>query len=589
MRAESSLAPRGLQRAWVCLGLFAAIVAGLFWIASPVFAQSYAVDAFDNRLIGNVTVSIVNPSSDPALNDRVTDTVRRALALFPRTRFSEARVIFAIGQARRNPAVSAIDYALTPGSLGTVDVDLTVTLTDSANPDVGEGFVLTGEASDFPLIYDKGGTRLQFKLEALALYYGNNNAWYGRPDLMLAGNPLVQGTPAGAGWSNWAESYLHYGVYGITPVSPSLYVYGGLSAITSGSIGQELFTNETTTYTGVEDAYVGFVTGRTTESGDRLAVNFSVGRQRFTLANGFLIANTSANGDVRAALQANPRWAADMLALGQVVWNSTKFEAFYVDPDELPVLDTGTAIAGVNLESVVRPGLLLAGSWLTVPQSTYKYFSPTGGIAGLREGLELVDLRFTYTPPGGESGFFLGGEMARQTNRNFDMDARAAYGEVGYNFAQAKWTPSVSYRLAYFSGDDPATVAYERWDPLLSGGNGEQWVQGANNFKVVQDSNVIAHRLQARLRVAPRVELVPQLWAFYADQTNNIGGNPALTYMSDNEYGYEANVTFKWFVSRNVYVHGHIAYTVPGQAVTDALGGTEKGWLSTMLFIRYAF
>jgi hypothetical protein len=423
----------------------------------------------------------------------------------------------------------------------------------------------------------------------LSLYYANDNAWYGRPDLMLAGNPLVSGTPAGPGWDQWAEAYLHYGLYGITPLSDNLFVYGGLSAITSMSRGQELFTDEARTYTGVEDAYVGFVTGNTDDAGNRLTFNLSAGRQRFTLANAFLIANTAFNGNERAALQANARWASDMLVLGQIGWNNTKFEAFYVDPDELPILDTETVITGVNVESVVRPGLLLGASYLTVPESTQKYFSPTGGIAGTREGLNLWDLRFTYTHPGGTSGVFGGAEMGRQSNDNFDMDARAGYAEIGYSFTEAKWTPAVSYRLSYFSGDDPATATYERWDPLLSGGNGEQWVQGANHFKVVQDSNVIAHRLQARLRVAPKVEVVPQLWAFYADQTNNIGGNPALTFMTDDEYGYEANVTVKWFASRNVYVHGHIAYTVPGQSVTDALGGTEKDWLSAMVFVRYAF
>ena len=51
---------------------------------------------------------------------------------------------------------------------------------------------------------------------------------------------------------------------------------------------------------------------------------------------------------------------------------------------------------------------------------------------------------------------------------------------------------------ARFTGDDPGTDTYERWDPMLSGGTGEQWVQGASHFKVVQDSNVIAHRVQAR-------------------------------------------------------------------------------------------
>lgn len=564
----------------------------LGWLAlTPVatLAQSYASDPLRDRQIETVTVKIANPSQDSGLNDRVTDSVRRALALFPGSRFSEERAGVAISQAQRNPDIAGIDYDLAPGLRGGVDISVVVTLVDAAHAATGRGYALTGKAEDLPLLYDRGGTLLRFKLESLALFYGNNNAWYGRPDLMLSGNPLVVGTPAGAGWSDWGESYLHYGIYGITPLNDSLYFYGGLSAITSGSAGQELFTDSSRGYTGIEDAYLGFITGQTTAAGDRLVLNASLGRQRFTLANAFLIANTAANGEERAALQANARWSADMVGLAQLSWNRTKLEAFYVDPDELPVLDSETRIAGINVESDVRPGLMLGASYLTVPESSANYFTPTGGIAGTRDGLRLTDLRFNYTSPGGQSGYFFGGEVARQTNANFDMDARAAYGEVGYTFADAKWTPSVSYRVSYFSGDDPATSTYERWDPLLSGGTGEQWVQGANHFKVVQDSNVIAHRLQARMRVAPRIEVVPQLWAFHADQTNNIGGNPALTFMSDDEYGYEANVTVKWFASRNLYVHGHIAYTIPGDAVTAALGGTEKDWLSAMLFVRYAF
>jgi hypothetical protein len=557
--------------------------------AMPSFAQSYAGNPFEDRPVGTVTVTIANPSEDTALNDRIADSVRRSLALFPGSAFSRDRANAAVGQARRNPAIADIAYDLAPGSAGSIDVSVTVTLTDASNKQTERGFFLTGDRGDLPLLYDRNGTILRYKLDILTLYYANDNAWYGRPDLMLAGNPLVAGSPAGAGWDQWGEAYLHYGLYGITPLSDSLFVYGGLSAITAMSQGQELFTDETRHFTGVEDAYVGLVTGNTDASGNRLTFNLSAGRQRFTLANAFLIANTAANGQERAALQANARWASDLLVLGQIGWNNTKFEAFYVDPDELPILDSETVITGINVESIVRPGLLLGASYLTVPESTQKYFSPTGGIAGTREGLNLWDLRFTYTQPGGTSGFFGGAEMARQTNDNFDMDARAGYAELGYSFTDAKWTPAVSYRLSYFSGDDPDTSTYERWDPLLSGGNGEQWVQGANHFKVVQDSNVIAHRIQARLRLAPKVEVVPQLWAFYADQTNNIGGNPALTFMSDDEYGYEANVTVKYFASRNVYVHGHIAYTKPGQAVTDALGGTEKGWLSAMVFVRYAF
>jgi hypothetical protein len=108
-------------------------------------------------------------------------------------------------------------------------------------------------------------------------------------------------------------------------------------------------------------------------------------------------------------------------------------------------------------------------------------------------------------------------------------------------------------------------------------------------FKVVQDSNSVAHRFQARLRPNPKMELVPQLWIFRADSTANIGGNPALQFLSSKDYGTEFNTTAKFFVSRNIYVHGHIAYTMPGEAIRTALGGSASDWLSAMAFIRYAF
>lgn len=436
----------------------------------------------------------------------------------------------------------------------------------------------------------RGETYLRFKLDAFSLYYGNGNAWYGRPDLMLAGNPLMQGKAAGRGYDHWAEAYLHYGFYGITPLGEGLSFYGVLSAMTTWSQGQELFTDKTRSHTQVEDAYLGIVGGHVDGRGNRLVFNLTAGRQRFTLANGFLIANTAANGGERAALQANARWSSDLLVLGQIAYNDVKLEAFYLDPDELPLLDTDTRIGGLNLEATPLSGLSLGASYLTVPKSGANYFGPDGSVAGSRERLRVHDLRLAYQPnPAGASGPFFGAEIARQTHRNFDMDARAGWAELGYHFADARWAPTISYRVSYFSGDDPATSAYERWDPLLSGGTGEQWVQGVNHFKVVLDSNVVAHRIQARFKMSPRIEVVPQLWAFRADELNNIGGNPALSVLSDDELGYEANVTVKWFKSKNTYIHGHVAYTVPGSAAKAALGGSAKDWLSVMAFVRYAF
>lgn len=586
---EGTRARKG-RRLRVLASLLGTVIGTVVGLASAHAQGITGAQPFSGRSIDTITIRITNPSADSAFNARVEDSVRRALGLFPGATYSEERITFALGAARRNAAIDDLTYDPLPSATGGVDLTVTVTLREGAQPAEGRGMAVTGRAADFPLLLDRNGTYIKFRLDALSLYYANNNAWYGRPDLMLAGNPLAQGEPAGRGYDDWVEGYVHYGVSGIAPLGERLYAYAALSGMTTGSYGQELFTDETRTYTDVEDAYVGLVGGNVDEAGNRLTFNASAGRQRFTLANGFLIVNTAANGEERAALQANARWANDLLVLGQVAYNEYKFEAFYVDPDELPLLDSKTVYAGVNFETKPLAGLMLAATYLTVPESEAGYFGPTGTVIGGRDGLRVYDARFTYEPrPTGAGGPFFGGEYARQSNREFAMDARAGWLEAGYHFTQARWSPTVSYRISYFSGDDPATSTYERWDPLLSGGSGEQWVQGANHYKVVQDGNVIAHRLQGRLRLAPRVEIVPQLWAFKADELNNIGGNPALSFLSDDELGYEAIVTVKWFKSRNTYVHGQIAYTRPGQAVEDALEGTQEDWLSVAAFIRYSF
>jgi hypothetical protein len=576
-------------RALLLFLLLAALAAG--GGVRPAHAQSYGADlGFLSLPVETVTVTIANPRSDQAFNDKVTDRFRTDLAVYPGDYFSPNAAEFAIARVRRNPDIANVTYAYALGRGGGLDVTFTITLAGKGSTGFeGQGYLITSNKADLPVLYDKDGTYLRAKLEALSLTYANNNAWFGQPDAMLAGNPIVQGKPAGAGYSQWLEGYLHYGLYGITPVTDRFYVYGGLSAISSGSAGQELFTDQTRGYTFFEDAYAGFVTGTTDEKGNRLAFNFSAGRQKFQLANAFLIANTAANGWDRAALQANARWAADLLVLAQMRYNSTKFEAFYVEPDELPVINTNTGLAGLNIEARPVNGMLAAASYVTALKGDYAYYGPTGQVIGTREGLNVYDLRATYTPrPLNEPGPFFGIEGAIQNHRDFDMLATAGYAEAGYSFLDRPWSPSISYRLSYFSGDDPDTATYERWDPLLSGGNGEQWVQGSSMFKVVQDSNVIAQRLQGRFRPLPTVEVVPQLWAFAAPSRDNIGGNPALSFLDGDRYGYEANVTVKWFPNPNWYVHGMLAYTLPGDAVQDALDGHAKDWFAAMLFVRYS-
>ncbi|MGL4973737.1 MAG: alginate export family protein [Bosea sp. (in: a-proteobacteria)] len=508
--------------------------------------------------------------------------------MFPGELFSHSNAEFNLARARRGAPIAKTSLEVSPGPTGGVAVTVVVTLGDKVAGEQARGALVTGKVDDLPVLYDRDGTYIRMRLEGIGMYYGNQNAWYGNPGALLNGNPLVRGKTAGRGYSQWAEGFGHAGLYGITPITPNISLYGGISGIYSGSAGQELFTNQKRGHFGIEDAFVGIVGGTTSEQGDRLVLNASYGRQRFGVSDGFLIANTAANGGSRGALQSNPRWAADRLALFQIRYNNTKLEAFYLDPDELPILDSRTRIAGINLETKLPGGFDVGAMYLSVPRSNFNYFTPTGSFS--REGLQVYNARMRWQPNPAGAGAFVAAEAALQRHEHIDMRALGWTTELGYSFADTlPWSPTLSYRYASFSGDKLSTKRFERWDPLLSGENGERWVQGINHFKMFQDSNLSTHRVQLRLRPHAKVELVPQFWLFTADQTNNIGGNPAFSALKGRYLGSEANLTFKWFISPRLLLQGHVAATFPSMAVRKTAGVSSDPWISTMMFLRAGF
>ena len=533
------------------------------------------------RTIDKIKISFTNPLDDNEDNKRISNKIQNDLDLYPGIKYNRNWLDYLLSKINQNPKVAKFSYNVSADISGGVILTIQITI---RKPDTDKS---EKTKTSLPLLYAKGGSFFRLRAEALAMHYSNINAWYGQPVAMLNGNPLVEGMPAGKGYEDWIEGFAHIGVSGITPLSKNIDIYGAISAIVSNSVGNELFTDKSRTYLGIEDAFVGIITGKKYKNGSRFLADFSLGRQRFTLGDGFLLINTAANGSNRAALQSNPRWSGDFVAKASFRYNTNLLQFFVVDPDELDIIDSKTQIFGVNAQTQLSNSLKVGLSYLNVFNSNFNYFTPNDTFS--REGLNVYNARFKWQPKLPlVSGPFIAGEAAIQSNPNFDMAALGYYGEVGYNFTNLPWKPSLSYRYANFSGDDINTNRYERWDPLFSGGTGEQWVQGFNHFKVVQNSNNITHKLQLRLRPLKRLELLPQFWIFRADSFTNLGGNPALSFIEDKDYGTETNMTFKVFVSRKLYLQGHIAATFPGRAVKKALNMDTSNWWSTMLFIRYA-
>jgi hypothetical protein len=532
-----------------------------------------AGDPWQGLRIDAVRITLIPQPESGETRTALEDRVRRALDLFPGTAFRNLFLDWGLSKLKSEPWVGDAQAELMPGDSGGVVIEVRVTVSDQAKA--------SARAPAFPNLHQGADSLVKVKLMASGLAYANHNAWYGQPGAFVGANPLAS-KPAGAGWAPWAEGATEVGIQGIGPITSSVYAYGSLSWLQSGSVGSELFTNEPRTYGGLEDAYAGLIFGKTWNDGARLVFNLSAGRQPFQIADGMLIRITAGNGFDRAGLQLNPRWAADNLLLAEARYNTWRIQTFQLDPDELPAIDSRTIINGVNIDAGLGTARQWGLTWLYVPQSDYGYYTPSA--AGTRAGLEVIDARLSWLPtaPGG-AGPYAKTELGYQINHvnSFPMRAWAGYVEGGYTLAGLRFSPSLSYRLSYFSGDNPATTTYERWDPLLSGGTPEEWVQGINHYNMFQDSNVIAQRIQVQLRPSRTTEVVPQLWLFNADQTNNLGGT--LAQLAGRTLGWELNLTGKYYPTRHLYFQGSIAITGPLSGVDGAVDGHLTPWVSAML------
>ncbi len=558
----------------------------LLMVCTLCFCQTNnPTSIYEGLTIYEVNIRVANEMSDSITAQNRLGEIKQAFAIAPNTQYSAIMASYYRSKVNLLPFVANSQISVTPTTENQISITLDVTLSPSTKSDKRE--IGLKNSSLLPVLYNSRRCYLTMRVAASEMAYSNDNSWFGQPEKMTAGNPLAD-SPSGQGWSAWLEGFASAGVYGVFDLIPrmNLHLYGGASYLISFSAGDELFTQKARMHGAMEDAFVGFVGGRVTAAGDKYLYNVTYGRKSFILGDGWLIVNTSMNGSYRAALQVNPRWAAKTLFSGSFQWNGLMAQGFMVKPNELDILDSKTTLVGANLQLTGKYKTTFGLSYITATSSDFRYYMPDGTMYS-RKGLEVYNLRLYKTTPK-NGGVFFKGELGYERNRNFDMNAWAYYAELGWNFAKTKGSPTVSYRYASSSGDNPDSKSYNRWDALYTGGNGEQWVQGTNMYKIVQNSNEITHRLQIVYNPAAKLQMVGQIWLFYADKLNNIGGNPALSTLKSKFYGSEYNLTIKYFYSRRWYFHFNTAYTLPGAAIKDIVSDT-KAWYAVTLFARYSF
>ena len=377
------------------------------------------------------------------------------------------------------------------------------------------------------------------------------------------------------------------GLGGVTRIGDTnLAVYGAVSGVGVIARGEDIFRGDDRQSFDLEKAYVGLLWG--SDDGSR-KVNLSFGRQNLSLNDGFLISQfgSQSNAGPRPGLYLAPRTTHDFAALATVRIDGWTATGFFLDPNEYEPLESNTRLAGLNLRYDFSDRFQIDATYIEAVDSKTRYTAPSGPV-GTRDGLMTYGVHLRWSAPDAAPGLWLEGELAHQRHRDFPMRAWAGYGTVGYIARDRRWTPSLSYRYSAFSGDDPATATYERFDALFSGGLSE-WLQGISMGKLIRPENRLSHRIRLNVTPDPRLNLTLDWFLHRAHEFNNFGANPTLATLASRDLGHEVQFAARWAISDRLFFLGIASVAFPGQAIKVAAGGNADPWTTLQAQLFWSF
>jgi hypothetical protein len=336
-----------------------------------------------------------------------------------------------------------------------------------------------------------GALQLRGAVETYTAYYSMSGTWW---------NLAAEASPGFDMNRGFAEFWVHPKLEGRLPLAGDAEAYGALSVGATQTVGSDAFDYSNQGAVRFGSALLGV---RGTEGGWRYDASF--GRQTFTLGTGMLLTAGSSNGYSWGGGASAQRkvWGRSLVArAGSGDWTGT---GFLLEPDEAPEARTDTRVQGLALEWA-PPAVGKAGiGWFTVPRSQAIYpgdLAPLDFIDQGRQGLDTwhgwADL--TGLIPG-LPALGLRAEFARQRNEITRADGRRDPMKASAWMLGASWwarelpfAPKFSYHVARFTGDDPGTDAYERFDPLFWGNGLDNWWFGANGAYSWLNANLRAQR-----------------------------------------------------------------------------------------------
>ncbi len=538
----------------------------------------------DGQTIELVYVHLMNPTADEAQNESLERQIAETFTIRPGAAFNELVAETAVAKVRELPFVWAVEYRLYSVSGGRqVAVALLVTLRveEEAPPPAAAGAFATRKLGDLPLLWQDDRSLLKLIFNPAFGVYADREAWVGNPGAFV-------GLPDQSRTLGVVEGGVELGIGGITRIgSSNAYVYGAASYIGSTTQGRDIFTSDGSRAHGeVEDLYGGLLVAG---SGTSRSFHLSVGRQKFSLNRNLLIGHVlgASNGGERAASNLSPRNAYDMTVDARLQWGDITLQAWFADPNELPAADTRSQYAGLNFKYNNNRSTDISVTLLGVARSDARYPVPDGPPRS-REGLRAVNPRVRWTSAFGASGLWFEGEWAHQWHTDFDMAADGWGLWAGYTLEETAWKPGFLYRYAIFTGDDPNTTTYERFD-ALTGGVQRDWAQGMDMIKIAVNRNLRTHRFEVSVKPLDSLDVSIDYYYFTADTLNNLGGQRPVSTYGAEYLGQEITPTLQWMVNRHLFVQSLFSLVIPGRGLSEVLPEPTGTWKTFQLSFYWFF
>jgi hypothetical protein len=322
----------------------------------------------------------------------------------------------------------------------------------------------------------------------------------------------------------------------------------------------------------VEDLHIGWRSGTSIGESENL-LDFTLGRAQYQLGHGLLLWDGASEGGSRGGYWSGVRKAFEFAAIGRFKPGPHTLEAFYLERDELPEARTHSELWGVNYEYAIGEDTTLG--------ATYMKWDADADEAPQRDGLDVYNLRAFTAPFPNLKALSFELEWAQEDNGDA-LDSMAWNALVAWQF-DTSWQPKLSYRYAFFEGDDPDTTANEGFDGLFTGFyDWGSWWQGeiAGEY-FLSNSNLISHQLRVHTKPNDSVSTGLLLFDFQLDI-------PEASGVTSDDVGTELDWYLDWTINDNWIVSFVAAIAEPGDAVEQSSGRNDTFYYG-MIFASYSF